>query len=95
MSKIPSSIPKKRQELLQWNGWGYKDSGFVLTNKGTEENPKYAFSFSGSRYELASSDLPHFYEWVSTKMGVDPSRKKEPQGEPIYPDPMLNEGSIF
>ena len=90
--KVPSSIPKKRQELLRWNGWGYEDSGFVLNNLGTEQNPKYVFTFSGSRYEIASADLPHFYEWAYNTIGIQPSRKKDPQGEPNYPPPIVNEG---
>lgn len=92
--KIPSSIPKKRQELLRWNGWGYEDSGFVLNNLGTEQHPKYVFTFSGSRYEIASADLPHFYDWACTTIGVHPGKKKDPQGEPSYPEPILNEGFV-
>lgn len=92
--KVPSSIPKKRQELLRWNGWGYEDSGFVLSNLGTEQNPKYVFTFSGSRYEIASADLPHFFDWAYATIGVDPAKKKDPQGEPSYPPPIVNEGTV-
>ncbi|CAG2171789.1 unnamed protein product, partial [Oppiella nova] len=28
-----SSIPKKRESLLKWNGWGYKDSKFEFDEK--------------------------------------------------------------
>lgn len=90
---MPSSIPKKRQELLQWNGWGYKDSGFAIVQKGPPSRPKYSFTFTGSRYELANSDLPHFFDWVNMKMGIEPSKKREPQGEPEYPQPVVNDGS--
>lgn len=31
------SIPKKRQELLKWNGWGYNDSKFTFNKKGQAE----------------------------------------------------------
>nr|XP_022908678.1 alkyldihydroxyacetonephosphate synthase, peroxisomal-like [Onthophagus taurus] len=27
---VRSVIPKRRQDLLKWNGWGYKDSKFVV-----------------------------------------------------------------
>ena len=26
-----------REEVLKWNGWGYKDSGFALNDKGNIE----------------------------------------------------------
>ncbi|GBN93302.1 hypothetical protein AVEN_262350-1, partial [Araneus ventricosus] len=31
--EVKSVIPKRRQELLKWNGWGYKDSKFLLNSK--------------------------------------------------------------
>ncbi len=32
-----------RLDALKWNGWGYKDSGFILNEKGVAE-------FRGKRY---------------------------------------------
>ena len=26
-----------REEVLKWNGWGYRDSGFVVNDKGNIE----------------------------------------------------------
>lgn len=51
-------------------GWGYKDSGFVIVSKGTKRNPRYDFQFTGNRYELASSDIPHFFEWVNSRVSI-------------------------
>lgn len=34
-----------RQELLKWNGWGYKDSKFVVENR--------IISFTGNRYVVS------------------------------------------
>lgn len=34
-----------RQELLKWNGWGYKDSKFVVENR--------VISFTGNRYVVS------------------------------------------
>ena len=31
-----------RQEVLRWNGWGYKDSGFIIDDKHV--------TFQGKRY---------------------------------------------
>lgn len=35
-----------RQELLKWNGWGYKDSKFIVNKNGHVE-------FSGERYFIS------------------------------------------
>jgi hypothetical protein len=34
-----------RQDLLKWNGWGYKDSKFIVENK--------MISFTGNRYVIS------------------------------------------
>uniref|UniRef100_A0A8D2AQN9 Alkylglycerone-phosphate synthase n=1 Tax=Sciurus vulgaris TaxID=55149 RepID=A0A8D2AQN9_SCIVU len=31
------TIPKKRQEVMKWNGWGYNDSKFFFNKKGEAE----------------------------------------------------------
>uniref|UniRef100_A0AC11DVL0 Alkylglycerone phosphate synthase n=1 Tax=Ovis aries TaxID=9940 RepID=A0AC11DVL0_SHEEP len=31
------TIPKKRQEVMKWNGWGYNDSKFIFNKKGQIE----------------------------------------------------------
>uniref|UniRef100_A0A8C0SXL2 Alkylglycerone-phosphate synthase n=1 Tax=Canis lupus familiaris TaxID=9615 RepID=A0A8C0SXL2_CANLF len=31
------TIPKKRQEVMKWNGWGYNDSKFFFNKKGQVE----------------------------------------------------------
>ena len=41
----PSTIPKRRQDLLKWNGWGYKDSKFFLNKHNHVE-------FTGERYSI-------------------------------------------
>nr|KAF6352896.1 alkylglycerone phosphate synthase [Pipistrellus kuhlii] len=33
----PGALPKKRQEVLKWNGWGYNDSKFIFNKKGQVE----------------------------------------------------------
>ncbi|RVE44159.1 hypothetical protein evm_011206 [Chilo suppressalis] len=40
--KVKSVIPRKRQDLLKWYGWGYKDSMFKL-----QGDTAY---FTGNRY---------------------------------------------
>ncbi|KYM94633.1 Alkyldihydroxyacetonephosphate synthase, peroxisomal [Cyphomyrmex costatus] len=35
--EFESVVPKIRQQLLKWNGWGYKDSGFRVNDKNVIE----------------------------------------------------------
>lgn len=60
---VKSVIPKNRQELLKWNGWGYKDSKFVVENG--------IVSFTGNRYAISKLSLPFFTQWVTDKFDVD------------------------
>ncbi|CAL8122885.1 unnamed protein product [Orchesella dallaii] len=80
-----SSIPKQRQQVLKWNGWGYKDSGFLFRNGCLE--------FTGNRYPLGSLVLPHFTNWVVTRLGGDFEAKAEAIPEPSaesYPKPNVS-----
>ncbi|NWQ70787.1 ADAS protein, partial [Neopipo cinnamomea] len=62
------SIPKKRQELLKWNGWGYNDSKFIFNKKGQVE-------FTGKRYRLGGMVLPTFKEWIEKTFGASLEHK--------------------
>ncbi|CRK94614.1 CLUMA_CG008114, isoform A [Clunio marinus] len=82
---VQSVIPKRRQQLLQWDGWGYKDSGFY-----TVAEKVY---FSGDRYPIsAKAPLVAFREWVRTNFGIeivdDSTKSKMPTK---FPDPIINE----
>ncbi|XP_051842098.1 alkyldihydroxyacetonephosphate synthase, peroxisomal isoform X2 [Antechinus flavipes] len=59
-----SSIPKKRQELMKWNGWGYNDSKFIINKKGQIE-------LTGKRYPLSGLVLPTFREWLQNILGLN------------------------
>ena len=62
------SIPKKRQEILKWNGWGYNDSKFIFNKKGQVE-------FTGKRYRLGGMVLPTFKEWIERTFGASLEHK--------------------
>ncbi|KAM5327666.1 alkyldihydroxyacetonephosphate synthase, peroxisomal [Glossophaga mutica] len=62
------TIPKKRQEILKWNGWGYNDSKLILNKKGHVE-------LTGKRYLLSGMALPSFREWVQNTLGVNVEHK--------------------
>ncbi|XP_012997896.1 alkyldihydroxyacetonephosphate synthase, peroxisomal isoform X2 [Cavia porcellus] len=61
-------IPKKRQELMKWNGWGYNDSKFFLNKKGQLE-------LTGKRYPLSGVALPTFKDWIQNTFGINLDHK--------------------
>uniref|UniRef100_A0ABD2X8K5 Alkylglycerone-phosphate synthase n=1 Tax=Trichogramma kaykai TaxID=54128 RepID=A0ABD2X8K5_9HYME len=79
-----STVPKNRQELLKWNGWGYKDSSFAVNKTQTIE-------FTGNRYSIGSNLLPLFTEWVKNVFKIDLNDIKEEKDLPmIFPYPMIS-----
>ncbi|XP_022125183.2 alkyldihydroxyacetonephosphate synthase [Pieris rapae] len=80
--KVKSVIPRKRQELLKWYGWGYKDSMFQLKDD--------IATFTGKRYLIGGKSLPHFVQWVKEKFDVDISKPpKIPPTPTVYPQSRL------
>ncbi|XP_038211714.1 alkyldihydroxyacetonephosphate synthase [Zerene cesonia] len=76
--KVKSVIPRKRQDLLKWYGWGYKDSKFQLIDD--------VATFTGNRYLIGGKTLPHFVSWVKEKFDVDISKPpKIPAVPTAYP----------
>ncbi|PZC82264.1 alkyldihydroxyacetonephosphate synthase [Helicoverpa armigera] len=65
--KVKSVIPRRRQDLLKWYGWGYKDSMFKLDG--------YTASFTGNRYSIGGQNLPNLAQWAVDNLGVDPMRE--------------------
>lgn len=88
-SEAPT-IPKRRQELLKWNGWGYKDSKFNLNKDGQVE-------FSGERYRLSGQVMPQLREWMMATVGISMDHKTPAQPELTakdIPAPVRNEEFI-
>ncbi|XP_068631826.1 alkylglycerone-phosphate synthase [Battus philenor] len=61
--KVKSVIPRKRQDLLKWYGWGYKDSMFKLKDGKA--------MFLGDRYLIGGKTLPYFIKWVKETFDLD------------------------
>uniref|UniRef100_T1INM4 Alkylglycerone-phosphate synthase n=1 Tax=Strigamia maritima TaxID=126957 RepID=T1INM4_STRMM len=58
--KPRSTIPKRRQDVLKWDGWGYKDSGFGVQEVPNSKTGGEAY-FSGDsvlEFEDVRVDLP-------------------------------------
>lgn len=84
---VKSVVPKNRQDLIKWNGWGYNDSKFVI-----KEGPE--IYFSGKRYPIGEQRLPHIYDWAKDVLNVDlaTAKPKKIQGLPsedLYPKPNI------
>lgn len=61
------------------NGWGYKDTEFVVNEDGTVH-------ITGNRYQFSGQKMPKFKEWAETVIGIDVSNPFEPQKDiPIDP----------
>lgn len=86
-----TTIPRRRQDLLKWNGWGYKDSKFVV------DGTTHHVSFTGDRYKIGNKTLPHFKSWVESALGVDLSvllPAKQPPSDQDLPSPVVNEAFV-
>ena len=69
-----TTIPKRRQELLKWNGWGYKDTYFTFDNDQVCE-------MTGTRYKLSGHKLPLLKDWLMNMIGASEERLSLSQPE--------------
>uniref|UniRef100_A0AC35GRW9 Alkylglycerone-phosphate synthase n=2 Tax=Panagrolaimus sp. PS1159 TaxID=55785 RepID=A0AC35GRW9_9BILA len=84
------NVPRTyRDEILKWNGWGYNDSHFDLT----EDNTVY---LTGNRYELSGKDLPSLRPWFEENLKVDISKTRPSQklSDVKIPDAIDNQDFI-
>jgi len=58
------TIPRNREEVVKWNGWGYNDSKFAIN-----ENDEVVFT--GSRYKLSGLTLPSLRKWMTENIGIE------------------------
>ncbi|KAG5671442.1 hypothetical protein PVAND_001638 [Polypedilum vanderplanki] len=71
-----------RQELLKWNGWGYKDSKFYIDDDN--------IFFTGSRYPIGNDiELPNFRDYILERFEI--SILDKPKLPTTFPEPILNE----
>lgn len=77
------TIPKRRQDLLKWNGWGYRDTSFQI-------NPTDSVcEVTGDRYKISGNKLPLLKDWFLNKMNASIERKSVSQPE-MTPDKIPN-----
>jgi len=85
------AFPRRRQEVLKWRGWGYKDSQFDL-------NDHNVASFKGERYPaLANETLPKLAPWFEDRCDADISLRtpcRQRLNIEDYPSPTCNDDFI-
>uniref|UniRef100_A0A674MXT0 Alkylglycerone-phosphate synthase n=1 Tax=Takifugu rubripes TaxID=31033 RepID=A0A674MXT0_TAKRU len=62
------TVPRRRQEIMKWNGWGYSDSRFFFNKKGQAE-------FTGKRYRLSGLLIPGLKDWFESTFGANLQHK--------------------
>lgn len=83
---VQSVIPKRRQDLLKWNGWGYNDSKFVIKDG--------IVHFTGNRYPIGELALPYFTQWAKDVLGLDLQSVRDSKPPPTsssYPPPNVSD----
>ncbi|KAM9486490.1 alkyldihydroxyacetonephosphate synthase, peroxisomal [Clarias gariepinus] len=82
-----TAVPKRRQETMKWNGWGYSDSRFFFNKKGQAE-------FTGRRYRLSGLIIPSLRDWMESTFGANLQHKSPATATlnmSAVPPPNLNE----
>ncbi|KAL0893330.1 hypothetical protein ABMA27_014921 [Loxostege sticticalis] len=80
--KVKKTIPRKKQDLLKWYGWGYKDSMFTLNGD--------AAYFTGQRYAIGEKPLPHLKQWAYDNFRlVGDTQPKVPEPPTSFPESRL------
>ncbi|KAM8856836.1 alkyldihydroxyacetonephosphate synthase, peroxisomal [Synchiropus picturatus] len=75
-----NTVPRRRQEVMKWNGWGYSDSRFFFNKKGQAE-------FTGKRYRLSGLIIPGLKDWMEGTFGASLQHKTSAT-------PLLNSNAV-
>lgn len=67
-----------------WNGWGFRDTEFILTSSGD-------IALAGHRYAYSGRTMPHLRSWMEAKTGIDIKEASVSQREPAAPKAVVNE----
>ncbi|XP_068429008.1 alkyldihydroxyacetonephosphate synthase, peroxisomal [Clinocottus analis] len=68
VSSEGKTVPRRRQEVMKWNGWGYSDTKFIFNKKGQAE-------FTGKRYKLSGMIIPALKDWMEGTFGTNMQHK--------------------
>ena len=80
-----------RQEVLKWNGWGYRDTRFQM---GADDQAEV----TGDRYKISGHKLPFLKDWFLSIMDASLDRQSKSQPEmraDQIPNAILNENFMI
>ena len=63
---------RNKEQWFKVNGWGYKDTEFILNDDGT-------CTITGNRYQFSGQKMPKLKEWCESVVGIDTSLNSDPQ----------------
>jgi len=69
---VGKNAVREKERLLKWNGWGYKDTEFLMRKDGM-------VYVSGKRYLLSGKNLPGFRYYIERHCGVNCEEQSPPQ----------------
>ncbi|KAL4465819.1 hypothetical protein ABPG74_004056 [Tetrahymena malaccensis] len=79
--------PLVKSDWFKNQGWGYKDTDFVLGADGV-------VYLSGSRYQFSGEKMPKFKEWAENIIGIDLNKQTPAQNEVPIDPAIINEAFI-
>ncbi|KAL9649112.1 hypothetical protein ABK040_008489 [Willaertia magna] len=89
--EMGKGIPNQRQKLAKWNGWGYKDTEFIMDDKKDVH-------ITGNRYILSGKCVPSFRPWMEKFAELNVNYESPPQSweqmKNKIPKPILCEGFL-
>ena len=63
---------RNKEQWFKHNGWGFKDTEFVLDSDGLVR-------ITGNRYQFSGQKMPKFREWAENVVGLNISNVVEAQ----------------
>uniref|UniRef100_A0A8C9YQG4 Alkylglycerone-phosphate synthase n=1 Tax=Sander lucioperca TaxID=283035 RepID=A0A8C9YQG4_SANLU len=79
VSSERKTVPRRRQEILKWNGWGYSDTRFLFNKKGQAEFTGKRYCLIHSLYTLSQLQKPQWlvFQPILTSSAVQPPTLNE------------------
>jgi alkyldihydroxyacetonephosphate synthase len=74
---------RNKEQWFKHNGWGFKDTEFVIDSDGIVR-------ITGNRYQFSGQKMPKFKEWAETEAKLDTSHEVEPQTDIPVDAPIKN-----
>lgn len=73
---------QKSETSLHWNGWGYRDTEFIINDRGLVQ-------LTGSRYLFSGKELPELRKWMEDNVGIDIADRVSSNATPKNVPPLI------